>query len=177
MDEHVRVGEAPFLDLNDKEIGRDLAQNVSLLQVLHESFSLQVEHSRAKVRKAEGCWWGRSSALISGQYGLQVMVMKRSGFPYLVGTGPVESREIASNLEFYRGGWTIHARGRRVRSASLANRSISSATSYSRLYPMNVTVGIAGNAGNAGAVRKKERLAHRPGHSRCRPVASSAPSG
>lgn len=62
VDEYVCVWEAPFLELDDKEIGHDLAQNLSLLQVLHESFPLQVEHARAKVRPVGGLLMGKQVA-------------------------------------------------------------------------------------------------------------------
>jgi hypothetical protein len=62
VDEYVRVWEAPFLKLDNKEIGHDLAQNLSLLQVVHESFPLHVEHARAKVRPVGGLLMGKQVA-------------------------------------------------------------------------------------------------------------------
>jgi len=50
VDEYVRVGEAPFLELDEKEIGHHLTQNLPISQVVHESFPLDVEHARAEVR-------------------------------------------------------------------------------------------------------------------------------
>lgn len=50
VDEYVRVWEAQFLDLDDKEIGHDLAQNL---------FPLQVEHTRAKVKPVGGLLMGK----------------------------------------------------------------------------------------------------------------------
>ena len=54
VDEYVRVGEAPFLELDDKEIGHHLTQNLPISQVVHESFPLDVEHARAEVRPVGG---------------------------------------------------------------------------------------------------------------------------
>ena len=54
VDEYVRVWKAPLLELDDKEVGHHLAQNLPFSQVVHKSFPLQVEHARAKVRPVGG---------------------------------------------------------------------------------------------------------------------------